>query len=223
MIRAAGILIVSKDGKALFLKRGPGGDAPGMWCVPGGRLEGTETPIDAAIRETEEETGGYKAKAKDLKPWSRTISPRETTGAVPTPAPASVDAPVPTEIDPGTGGIVVSGDGIEFTTFVLQGAEEFIPDVAKSGEHVAYAWTPLGEPPQPLHPGVAASLGKFGMHELDIAREIAAGRFASPQRYENLWLFALRITGTGMAYRRAHDEYVWRDGSLYLTQEFLDR
>lgn len=219
MIRAAGILIISKDGKALFLKRGPGGDAPGLWCVPGGRLEDGETPLQAAVRETEEETGGFKADAKSLKAWSRTVSPRETTGAPATPPGASV----PVAVDPANGATVLAGEDVEFTTFVLNGVDQFMPDVAKSGEHVAFAWAPLADPPQSLHPGVAASLGKFGMHELDIAREIAAGRFASPQRYENLWLFALRITGTGMAYRRAHDEYVWRDGSLYLTQEFLDR
>lgn len=206
MIRAAGILIVSKDGKALFLKRGPGGDAPGMWCVPGGRLESDETPLLTAVRETQEETGGFKADPKLLKAWSRTVTPRAVDAINPD------DATVPGPVE-----------DVEFTTFVLNGVEEFVPDVAASGEHVAFAWAPLGEPPQPLHPGVALALGKFGMHELDIAREIAAGRFASPQRYENLWLFAIRITGTGMAYRRAHDEYVWRDRSLYLTQEFLDR
>ncbi len=204
MIRAAGILIISNRGNALFLKRGPGGDAPGLWCVPGGRIEGDELPIDAAIRETLEETGGFKARKDDLKAWSRTVTPRE--GAPLTPPPAGVD-----------------GDTVEFTTFALTDVDEFAPDIAKSGEHVAHAWAPLNEPPEPLHPGVRLSLAKFGMHELDIARAIADGRFASPQRYENLWLFAIRITGTGMAYRRALDEFVWRDASLYLNQDFLDR
>jgi len=37
-IHAAGILIVATDGKALFVKRGLGGDAPGLWCFPGGLL-----------------------------------------------------------------------------------------------------------------------------------------------------------------------------------------
>jgi 8-oxo-dGTP pyrophosphatase MutT (NUDIX family) len=34
--KAAGILFVTPDRQALFLKRGPGGDHPGEWCFPGG-------------------------------------------------------------------------------------------------------------------------------------------------------------------------------------------
>lgn len=56
-----------------------------------------------------------------------------------------------------------------------------------------------------------------------MARAIAAGELASPQRYGNSWFFDLRITGVGGAYREAHKEYVWRDPSLYLNQGFLDR
>ena len=59
--------------------------------------------------------------------------------------------------------------------------------------------------------------------ELDIGRAIAAGELTSPQQYENLSIFAVRITGTGGAYRDKLDEYVWRDPALYLNQEFCDR
>ena len=59
--------------------------------------------------------------------------------------------------------------------------------------------------------------------ELDVAKAIRAGELPSPQRYENVWLFALRITGTGNAYRPAHDEYVYRTPDNYLTDEFLER
>ena len=61
------------------------------------------------------------------------------------------------------------------------------------------------------------------LDELGTARAIAAGDLPSPQKYENVWLFALRITGTGMAYRKSLDEYVWRDGAIYLNDEFLAR
>ncbi|MES2048863.1 MAG: NUDIX hydrolase [Pseudomonadota bacterium] len=61
------------------------------------------------------------------------------------------------------------------------------------------------------------------MDELDIARAMAAGELPSPQRVVNMSLFAIRITGTGTAYRSAIDEFVYRPPEHYLTQDFLDR
>ena len=60
-------------------------------------------------------------------------------------------------------------------------------------------------------------------NELDIARAIRNGDLPSPQQYQNIWLFALRITGTGAAYRPGIKEFVWRDPALYLTDDFLER
>jgi len=55
---AAGILLHSKAGRALFVKRSETAqDHPGEWCCPGGSIEGGETPEQAAHRETQEETG----------------------------------------------------------------------------------------------------------------------------------------------------------------------
>lgn len=59
--------------------------------------------------------------------------------------------------------------------------------------------------------------------ELETAQAIRDGKLPSPQRFGNLLLVALRITGTGAAYRKALDEFVWRDPSLYLTDHFLAR
>lgn len=61
------------------------------------------------------------------------------------------------------------------------------------------------------------------MDELGISRMIASGDLASPQRYENVSLFAMRITGTGVAYRAALNEFVYRRPENYLTPEFLAR
>lgn len=61
------------------------------------------------------------------------------------------------------------------------------------------------------------------MDELGVARAIRDGELPSPQKYDNVWLFAIRITGTGLAYRSAIDEHVWRDKSLYLNDDFLER
>jgi 8-oxo-dGTP pyrophosphatase MutT (NUDIX family) len=47
--KAAGILFVTPDRQALFLKRGPGGDHPGEWCFPGGEAEPDETQSPIAV------------------------------------------------------------------------------------------------------------------------------------------------------------------------------
>jgi len=52
---------------------------------------------------------------------------------------------------------------------------------------------------------------------------MAAGDLVSPQRYANLTMFNIRITGTGLSYRSGIKEHVWRDKSIYLNQEFLER
>ena len=59
--------------------------------------------------------------------------------------------------------------------------------------------------------------------EIEVARAIASGELTSPQIFRNVHLWALRITGTGAAYRSAGDEYAWRDPALYLNDEFLAR
>jgi colicin import membrane protein len=59
--------------------------------------------------------------------------------------------------------------------------------------------------------------------ELDVARAIRDGELPSPQKFGNVWLFDLRITGTGCSYRAGKKEFVWRDPSLYLNDEFLER
>jgi 8-oxo-dGTP diphosphatase len=41
----------------LFLKRPEGGYSPCLWVPPGGKLNAGESPLEAALRETREETG----------------------------------------------------------------------------------------------------------------------------------------------------------------------
>ena len=54
----AGLLIVRRsDGKVLLLRRAEGGSKPGYWNPPGGTVEGSETPLQAALREAREELG----------------------------------------------------------------------------------------------------------------------------------------------------------------------
>lgn len=59
--------------------------------------------------------------------------------------------------------------------------------------------------------------------ELDIAREIAGKTLSSPQKFSNVYLFDLRISGTGVSYRKKHNEYVYRSPDVYLNNEFLAR
>lgn len=53
-ISVVGAVIV-REGLILCAQRGPGGDLPGMWEFPGGKIEAGETPHDALAREIAEE------------------------------------------------------------------------------------------------------------------------------------------------------------------------
>lgn len=112
-------------------------------------------------------------------------------------------------------------DGVDFTTFLQRVPEPFTPKLNE--EHTGWSWASKDAPPEPLHPGARVAIDRLTMNELDIARAMARGDLVSPQRYENLWLFAIRITSTGMAYRKSLNEYVWRDAEHYMTEDFLAR
>jgi ADP-ribose pyrophosphatase YjhB (NUDIX family) len=59
-----GSTLVVKDNRFLLVKARIG-TPKGFWNNPGGRLEGNETVEEAAVRETEEETG-YRVSLKRL-------------------------------------------------------------------------------------------------------------------------------------------------------------
>ena len=194
-VRAAGVMLLN-GGNALFLKRSHTGDHPGEWCVPGGRIEDGESPLEAAMRELFEETGIAPEGVPTLH--ARRIS----TGIV------------GDELN-------VSMPSVDFTTFVLNVKEQFTPVL--NDEHTGYAWAPVDSPPQPIHPDMAVPLAKLRMNELDVAEAIRDGQLTSPQHFMNVALFDMRITGTGLAYRSQHKEYVWRDPALYLNARFVAR
>lgn len=184
MITAAGILIRSKTGEVLFLRRSADGDFPGTWCIPGGKREDGETIKECAERETREEIG---------------------------PAPYGNPVDLARRIR----------DGVDFTTYLAPTATAFTPTL--SDEHTGFCWALPSQPPMPLHPGMAAALTKLIGNELDVARMIQAGELTSPQQFSSIWLFDLRITGTGSAYREGLKEHTWRDPAMYLNPEFLQR
>ncbi|MCP3423656.1 NUDIX domain-containing protein [Nocardioides pinisoli] len=52
------VALVDPRGRVLMQERDEHAPAwPDLWCLPGGGLEGDELPVDAAVRELEEETG----------------------------------------------------------------------------------------------------------------------------------------------------------------------
>jgi len=209
MIRAAGILFLAPDNTALFLRRGNGSDHPNEWACPGGRMEEGESAVEAAVRETLEEAG-QRIEPGVLVPWTRALAPAETPLEQVTAAQPAVEGQAPAPSEP-----------VDFTTFMVRVPEQFTPTLCD--EHDGFAWAPVTAPPLPLHPGMQIALDRLTMDELGVARAMADGRLTSPQRYENVWLFAIRITGTGASYRHKRKEFVWRDPSIYLNDEFLAR
>lgn len=61
------------------------------------------------------------------------------------------------------------------------------------------------------------------MNEMEAAKRIAEGSLPSPYKHVNMTLWAIRITGVGMAYRDSLDEYVWRSPDIFLAPEFIER
>jgi len=116
---------------------------------------------------------------------------------------------------------VLFDDG-QFCTYIARNVEK--GDVKLNYESTGYDWCRMDCPPLPLHPGmdIAFKVAK-AKTETDIAELISQGILASPQMYANIALLAIRITGTGLAFRSSIGEHVWRDPSLYLNDEFLKR
>ncbi len=67
MLRGAVVVVRNDDGSILLLKRAPESRfAPEKWGFPGGKIEEGETPLQAAVRETKEETSLDVLDIKDL-------------------------------------------------------------------------------------------------------------------------------------------------------------
>ena len=212
-IKAAGILFLCDD-KVLFVRRSNNDTtAPGVWAFPGGKIEPGESAVQAAVREVSEETGRIVAPDMPVI-WTRTLS-----GTVPATGEVVEATGAPEEVTPAASDPAL--EPVDFTTFLVKCDEQFFPELCE--EHDGFAWAPVASPPEPLHPGVRVALDRFSMNELDVAEAMVEGRLASPQRYENVWLFAMRITGTGVIYRSGRKEFVLRDPSIYCHERFLKR
>jgi 8-oxo-dGTP pyrophosphatase MutT (NUDIX family) len=233
VINAAGVMFLAPGNRVLLLKRvdAPGHDHLGEWCFPGGAAEDDETAEQTARREAREEIGKHPNLPMALHTRQRVRS----VAAVGVPlavAAASAGAvspdilpavPAPRSESRGVAPAVEYEGGVDFTTFVMRVERPFLVEKLDESEHVAWAWAPVDAPPQPLHPGCQVALDRISMDELGVARAMAAGQLTSPQTYENVTLFDIRITGTETAYRKALDEYAYRKPENYLTEEFLAR
>lgn len=191
----AGIIFVTKDGRGLFLKRSSEHKRNiGVYGLPGGHFKKGETAKECAIRECIEEIGNRPEG--ELVEINRQLIP-------------------------------VDGDESNFTketdytTFMQVVDTDFF--CLLNNEHTAYVWAPLDNPPEPLHPNLRQTLQKMYADELGIAEMMMSGATTSPQKYGKMWLFDIRITGTGLSYRSGPEEFVWRDKSLYLNDRFLKR
>ena len=65
-LRVAAAVLIREDGKVLLAQRLPGTPYPGYWEFPGGKLEPSESPRDALVRELDEELGIAVTRAV---PW----------------------------------------------------------------------------------------------------------------------------------------------------------
>lgn len=111
--------------------------------------------------------------------------------------------------------------GGEFTCYLQDVPAPFKPIL--NDEHTAWTWASPGALPDGMLPAVAETISLVTGNELDIAKRVAACALLSPQKYESVWLFDVRVTGTGLSYRESLDEYVWRPPERFLSDEFVER
>lgn len=69
--------------------------------------------------------------------------------------------------------------------------------------------------------GPKPELGDLTDHEA--AEAIRDGELPSPTKYGDFWLFDVRVTGTGAAWRDSLGEWAYRDPALWTSPEFVTR
>ena len=115
-----------------------------------------------------------------------------------------------------------SANGVNFRCYLADVRPED-HKVTISDESSDMGWFGPHELPKDIHPEVAKTIELVSGNELDIAKAIRDGHLASPQHYENIYLFDVRFTGTGVSFRPAYDEGVYRPPEVSLDDEFLER
>lgn len=109
----------------------------------------------------------------------------------------------------------------DYLTFRAEVPERF--EAKLNDESLAAGWFHIDDLPKPLHQPFAEMLAQQALNETDVAALIADGTLSSPQFFINMWMFAIRVTGTGVTWRSADQQMAFRNPDDYLTPEFLQR
>lgn len=109
----------------------------------------------------------------------------------------------------------------DYLTFRAEVQERF--EAKLNDESLAAGWFHIDDLPKPLHQPFAEMLAQQALNETEVAALIADGTLSSPQFFINMWMFAIRVTGTGVTWRSADQQMAFRNPDDYLTPEFLQR
>ncbi|EFH9306943.1 NUDIX domain-containing protein [Escherichia coli] len=109
----------------------------------------------------------------------------------------------------------------DYLTFRAEVPERF--EAKLNEESLAAGWFHIDDLPKPLHQPFAEMLAQQALNETEVAALIADGTLSSPQFFINMWMFAIRVTGTGVTWRSADQQMAFRNPDDYLTPEFLQR
>ncbi|HEI8797221.1 TPA: NUDIX domain-containing protein [Citrobacter freundii] len=109
----------------------------------------------------------------------------------------------------------------DYLTFRAEVPERF--EAKLNDESLAAGWFHIDDLPKPLHHPFAEMLAQQALNETEVAALIADGTLSSPQFFINMWMFAIRVTGTGVTWRSADQQMAFRNPVDYLTPEFLQR
>lgn len=112
----------------------------------------------------------------------------------------------------------VAGD---YLTFRADIDAQFEPQI--NDESLDAGWFDIDNLPKPLHQPFAEVMAQNPLNETQVAALIADGTLSSPQYFINMWMYAIRVTGTGVTWRSADQQMAFRDPENYLTPEFLQR
>ncbi|EML4687379.1 NUDIX domain-containing protein [Citrobacter amalonaticus] len=109
----------------------------------------------------------------------------------------------------------------DYLTFRAEVPDKFVAKL--NDESLDAGWFHIDDLPKPLHQPFAEMLAQQALNETDVATLIADGTLSSPQYFINMWMFAIRVTGTGVTWRSADQQMAFRNPDDYLTPEFLQR
>lgn len=109
----------------------------------------------------------------------------------------------------------------DYLTYRADIGTQFEPTI--NDESLAAGWFDINDMPKLLHPPFAEVMTAPALNETQVAALIADGTLSSPQFFTNMWMYAIRVTGTGVTWRSADQQMAFRNPDDYLTPEFLQR